>query len=84
MHKMELRLDADVSVVVHVEKCLQGSGVRVSHFVQHATAGPTSVTVTCTCGSGASARSVTKECPSNQGNTCDCSDPQKPKITCGQ
>jgi len=37
-------------------------------------------TVTCTCSGG---KSVTKKCPSDQGNTCDCSNPQHPKITCG-
>jgi len=37
-------------------------------------------TVTCTCLS--TGKSVTKDCPGTN-NTCDCSDPNNPKITCG-
>jgi len=37
-------------------------------------------TVTCTCLS--TGKSVTKQCP-NDNNTCDCSDPNHPKIICG-
>jgi hypothetical protein len=39
-----------------------------------------STTVTCTCGS--TGKSVTKMCPGTN-NTCDCSDPNNPQITCG-
>jgi hypothetical protein len=38
-----------------------------------------SVTVTCTCGS----KSSSTTCPSEKNNTCDCSDPDHPKVICG-
>jgi hypothetical protein len=56
-----------------------GDGVKVAQTI---TDGPhVLTTVSCTCGSGADAKTVTKECPTANAR-CDCSDPKNPSITC--
>jgi hypothetical protein len=67
---------------VQVEITEVKGGVSVVHRVIAADGtAPLSTHVTCTCGSGSSAKTVSKDCP-KEGNTCDCSDPANPKITC--
>jgi hypothetical protein len=64
------------------------SGKQVNVIVTESDAGEIAIaaqvlgetTVTCTCQS--TGKSVTKKCPGTN-NTCDCSDPNNPKITCG-
>lgn len=70
------------SINVDVEPAKGGTGYKVAHslIVRDGVAAET--TVTCTCGTGANQKTVTKSCPGT-GNTCDCSDPANPKITCG-
>ena len=82
MAQMEFPVEDGLRVVVDVSKCSKSGAVKVSHYVIFADSTTSETTVTCTCGTGASAKTTTKNCPGTN-NTCDCSDPQNPKITCG-
>ena len=81
-NQMKFNLQGGGSVDVEVSQCLGGNGVTVSQRFT-ATDGTESTTVTCTCWDSAGhSYSTTKQCPDGN-NTCDCSTPSSPKITCG-
>jgi len=80
MNKHEVTLANGSKLHVEIKEVKGGVSVAQRVVAANGTA-PLSTHVTCTCGSGADAKTVSKDCP-NAGNTCDCSDPANPKITC--
>ena len=81
MSSARIDLGREGNVEVEVSAASPGAGVVVSQKFT-ASDGKTSTTVTCTCTSNGHTYSTTKDCP-NGNNTCDCSTPSSPKITCG-
>ena len=84
MEAKTFAMDNGECVEVDVKQCERSGSVMVQqHFkaADGATKGVT-VTVTCTDGDGKQ-YSTSKQCPTSQSNTGDCSDPKNPKITCG-
>lgn len=81
MNSVNVDLGSAGKAEVEVSPASPGSGVVISQKFT-ATDGTLSTTVTCTCTDGGKTYSTSKSCP-NGNNTCDCSTPSSPKITCG-
>lgn len=81
MKKVEIDLVSGGKAEVEVFPASKGSGVVTSQKFTNAN-GTLSTTVTCTCTDGGKTYSASKSCP-NGNNTCDCSTPSNPQITCG-
>lgn len=78
----KFNLDNGGRIEVEVGSCSSGRGITINESLFAPDGSIDSVTVTCTCwDSDGKKYSTTKQCPKT-GNTCDCSDPQNPKITC--
>lgn len=80
MKNVKLDLPRGETVDVTVASASSGTGVMVVQRFGSSQAGST--TVTCSCTDNGKTYTTTKECPGTN-NTCDCSTPSKPKITCG-
>lgn len=76
--KTEFTLRDGTKFVVEIS-----NGESVKHYFVSPDPRILSTTVTCICTSNGKTYSTTKDCPSNQGNLCDCSTPTSPSITCG-
>ncbi len=76
--KHEYKLGNDMRLIVEIDESTH-RGIHLTQTVIDGHNTVLSTTVTCTCNS--TGKSTTKNCP-HEGNTCDCSDPNNPKVTC--
>ena len=77
--KVDLTLESGKKVAITVTESANGE-IAIVHSSPSVSSEKTdSETITCTCSS--TGQSTTKECPTTNA-TCDCSDPDNPKITC--
>lgn len=82
MNSLSFDRDDGGKVVVESDAASAGNGHAVTERMIAADGSTESVTVTCTCWDSAGNKySTTKQCP-KEGNTCDCSTPSSPTITC--
>jgi hypothetical protein len=74
----------DGTVEVSIKQCLADNGIIINKRFIRKDGKALSTTVTCTCwDADGNSHSTTKICPDDSNNTCDCSDPDNPSVTCG-
>lgn len=83
LNNFEVELDVGTTIGIEVGRCSNGEAVRVRRHTVTQEESQASAAVSYTCGSGTGAKSVTVQCPTGSGDTCDRSDPQNPKVICG-
>lgn len=77
----KVQLNSGGTVEVETNEASNGEGFLTSaHYTSKV--GVQSTTVTCTCYDHGNSWSTTKSCP-NGNNTCDCTTPSSPTISCG-
>ena len=79
MKTVQIDLANGAKADISVAPASSGNGVVVVQKFPHTD----SATVTCTCIDGNKTYTTTAQCASISGNTCDCSTPSSPRVTCG-